>query len=136
MKRDMEKRIGALENQIILMANAINELQSRLELLQRTLTNASNDVKPLSVRVSNSVNSQTPSDEETPLQDVLIQTLNVILNNPDQWVTSERVSAITGRSKNLESSYLHKLSEMNILRRKRIGRKVYYTVAKKFSSEV
>ncbi len=42
--------------------------------------------------------------------------------------TAEEVSKCTGRKRSTESYYLNFLARMNLVKKKKIGRKIYYSV--------
>lgn len=48
------------------------------------------------------------------------------LEAASSWVTTEEVSKCTGKKRNTESAYLKRLSNANLIERKREGKKVLY----------
>ena len=115
---EVEKRVSQL-------SNIIKELRYRLDLLQNTRKSV--DIEPLSLQRSVQRNIMTKVDiNKRSLPTPQKLTFNEVLNQGDKGVTAEQVAQCTGRSKNLESSYLHKLFENGYIKRKRIGRRVYY----------
>jgi hypothetical protein len=122
-------KMRLLEKQVARLAAAINGLQSRVDFLEN-FTNRQASVETLSfgtAQVGSSV-PKNPVGDVDRIPESMKRTLRTVSKNPRKGVTSEEVAKITGRSKNLESGYLHKLFEAHRLTRKRVGRNVYYSV--------
>lgn len=126
MSENLEQRVKCLETQNRRLSLALNELQSKLESLQRILATAS--VQPMSS--SNPVTTAKAERLNNPLiPESLNKTLSVISQKRNGMITSDDVSKVTGRSRHLESGYLCRLYEKHLVDRNRVGKKVYYSVS-------
>ena len=125
-----KNRLDELERQVTRLTNAVNELQARLDFLQNSV-NTSTNVEPLrslSLRkVSADYTTKEVDVKKMEISKTIARTFKEVLKGPEKGITSEQVACATGRSRTVESSYLHKLFESGYLKRKRIGRNVYYS---------
>jgi len=126
MTETLERRVKCLETQNKHLSLALNELQSKLESLQGVIAAAS--VHPMS---SNTLvtTAKTEKSDNPLIPDCLKKTLSAVSQRPNGMVTSDDVSKATGRSRHLESGYLCRLYEKQLVDRNRVGKKVYYSVS-------
>lgn len=124
-------RLGELEKQTLRLASAINELQAKIDSIQKDINTAS--ITPLSSRSMNVLASPIVNSETPMIPEPMQRSMDVFLRKHRQSLTSEDVAKATGRSRHLESSYLCRLWEQGFLDRKRIGRKVYYSIGERIT---
>jgi len=122
-----KSRLDVLEMKIEQVARAVGELELRLNFLQNTVTQP--ELETLSIRTA-TANKENLSISEVSIPESIKPVVNELIKNRGRWLSANQIAEKTGRSRNLESSYLQKLFEKGYLVRQRIGRNVYYSIHK------
>jgi biotin operon repressor len=85
------------------------------------------ELETLSIRTA-TADKEKLGISEVPIPESIKPVVNELIKNRGRWLSANQIAERTGRSRNLESSYLQKLFEKGYLVRQRIGRNVYYSI--------
>jgi len=122
-----DSRLKLLERRIEQIAKAVNELQSRMDLVQNEF-NASLALEQLGGKITLTDSSGNENIRKPQIPKSMMRSVKEFVGQEGKWLSAEEIAKKTRRSRNAESSYLQRLFEKGYLIRQRNGRNVYYSI--------
>lgn len=123
---NIKGRIGNLDNKLITNNEKIDKLTQIVENLEKEMYILKADCQSLTKdRV---VHTVAEKEIELPAH---LYTTYITLINLGGRVQAEHISAVTKKARAIESTYLNQLVVIGVMKKERVGRKVFYMLQEK-----